>query len=191
MRRATSECADRVPPLARRASLRDVLVRRAAGARGFTLIEILLVLALLALFATLFIPGVNSMLRDLDARGPDQLLSEAILSAREEALSSGRVVDLRYDVESRRLVWNNGAARGEPLPLGASLELLPMEVGGSILLGGELTEAQEPLRRVRFFPDGTCDAFRVRLRQPDIPPQLFVIDPWTCAASRVQAKGGS
>jgi len=161
--------------------------------RGFTLIEILLVLALLAVFGTVFVTGITPMLRAMDERGPVQLLSEAILDAREQALVSGREVELRYNAEERRLSWSGADSRTETkvLPLGTSLELLPMEAGGSILLGGELTEAQEPLRRVRFFPDGTCDAFRVRVREPDRPAALFVVDPWTCAASRVEAKGRS
>ncbi len=160
--------------------------------RGFTLIEILLVLALLALFGTIFVSGVTPMLRAMDSRGPEQLLNEAILGAREQALSSGREIELRYDAEKRHLVWHGaGGVQVEELPLGTSVELLPMEKGGSILLGGVLTEAQEPLRRVRFFPDGTCDPFRIRVREPERAPRLLVVDPWTCAASRIEMKGGA
>jgi len=162
------------------------------ASRAFTLIEILLVLALLALFGTIFVSGVTPMLRAMDSRGPEQLLNEVILGAREQALSSGREIELRYDAEKRHLVWHGaGGVQVEELPLGTSVELLPMEKGGSILLGGVLTEAQEPLRRVRFFPDGTCDPFRIRVREPERAPRLLVVDPWTCAASRIEMKGGA
>ncbi|MDP1581489.1 MAG: prepilin-type N-terminal cleavage/methylation domain-containing protein [Candidatus Didemnitutus sp.] len=150
---------------------------------GFTLVEVLLVLALLALLAAVFIPGVNSILRDINARGPDQLLSEAMLAARHEALATGRVVELRYHTEARQLWWSETAPRAEPLPAGMEVSFLPLASGSSILLGGQLAEAQEPLRRVRFFPDGTCDAFRVSLKAANAAPRLFVVDPWTCALS--------
>lgn len=163
-----------------------------AHLRAFTLVEVLLVLALLALFAAIFIPGVNSMLAQMDERGPEQIASEAVLAARTVALESGRPTELAYDAEKRQLLWGDAGARSDALPVGAVLELLPLEAGGNILLGGELTENQEPLKRVRFFPDGTCQPFRVRLRLgADAKPRLLVIDPWTCALSPAPAKGSS
>lgn len=153
--------------------------------------EILLTLALLALFATLFLPGVNSMLAAMNERSTEQQLAEAVLAARSEALETGRTVDLAFVAASRQLAWGRAEARAEPLPPGATLELLPMQAGGSILLGGILTENQQPLRRVRFFPDGTCEAFRIRLRESEqAPVRLFVVDPWTCAVNPVAPKGG-
>lgn len=144
---------------------------------------------MLALFATLLLPGVNSMLAEMNARGPQQLIGESLLAARLEALETGRTVELRYDREARQFHWGERAARAEALPPGSSLDLLPVETGASILLGGELTEAQEPLRRVRFFPDGTCDPFRLRYAEAGGKPRLLLVDPWTCAVSPAPAKG--
>lgn len=160
------------------------------GRRAFTLVEILLTLALMALFATLFVPGVNSMLSAMNDRSAGQQIAEAVLSARSDALERGRTVELRYDADQRRLLWGESGRMDAPLPLGATLDLLPMQAGGSILLGGVLTENQQPLLRVRFFPDGTCEAFRIRLKETDASPvRLFVVDPWTCAASPIAQKG--
>ncbi|MBI2514208.1 MAG: hypothetical protein HYV96_19725 [Opitutae bacterium] len=157
------------------------------------MVEVLLVLAFIALFAAVFIPGVNSILDEMNDRGPEQLVNEAVLAARTEALESGRAVELSYDTEKRQLVYGAFAVRSDALPLGVSLELLPMQAGTSILLGGELTESQqEPLKRVRFFPDGTCEPFRLRVKtSPDAKPRLLVVDPWTCALSPAPTKGGS
>lgn len=162
---------------------------RAARARGFTLVEVLLVVALIALFAAVFVPGVNSMLDAMNDRGPEQQLSEAILAARAEALETGREVELRFDPEQRQLVWGANAQRSEALPMGSAIDLLPFESGASILLGGQVAESIEPLKRVRFFRDGTCDSFRLRLRAPSpAQPRLFVIDPWTCALNPIGLK---
>ncbi len=159
--------------------------------RAFTLVEILLVLALLALLATLLIPGLNSMLAAMNDRGPEQQLSEALLAAREEALETGRTVDLHFDSEKRQLVWG-AAGRSETLPVGTAVEFLPVETGALVLLGGELTETAPPVARVRFFSDGTCDSVRLRVREPaPARPRLFIVDPWTCAVSAAPQKGTS
>ncbi len=153
-----------------------------SGRRGFTLVEVLLVLALLVLFATLLLPGVNSILREINARGPEQILSTVLLAARSEALASGRTVELRYEAEERRFWSEPAAIKADPLPAGVRLDLLPPATGATVLLGGELIETGA-LPRIRFFPDGTCDPFRVRLREGALPPRLFTVDPWTCALS--------
>lgn len=167
----------------------DCAPTTSASARAFSLIEVLLVLALLALVAAIFVPGVNSILRDINERGPDQLLSEAVLSARAEALESGRTVELSFDKESRQFLWGPRGTRSESLPKEYVLALLPVESGSNVLLGGELTEVQEPLRRVRFFADGTCEPFRLRVKIADGKPRLLLVDPWTCALSPPPAKG--
>jgi len=153
--------------------------------QAFTLVEVLLVLAIMALFATLFIPGVNAIIREIDARGPEQIVSEAMLAARGAALETGRTVVLRYDAGERRfLAEGMGAFRTPQLPAGLKLELLPPETGAMVLLGGRLVETGES-RRVRFFPDGTCDPFRLQLQQDTAPPRFLLADPWTCALSPV------
>jgi general secretion pathway protein H len=154
---------------------------------GFTLVEVLLVLAILAMFATLFIPGVTSILREMDARGPEQIVSETVLAARGAALESGRTVTLHYDAEARRFLADAPFVPTEALPAGLKVELLPPETGATVLLGGQLVETGE-LQRVRFFPDGTCDPFRVRMQEGTTAPRLLQADPWTCALSPVAAK---
>jgi prepilin-type N-terminal cleavage/methylation domain-containing protein len=155
--------------------------------RGFTLIEVLLVIALLGIFATLLIPGVNSMLQATNSRAPQQVLSETILAARGTALEGGRTVELRYDPELRQLSWDGPGGKTETLPPGHKLDFLPPETTSAILLGGQLVETGT-VRRIRFFPDGTCDPFRVQLQVEKSPPQFFLIDPWTCALSPAPAK---
>ncbi len=155
-------------------------------ARGFTLIEVLLVLALLALFSALFIPGVNSILRQINERGPEQALAETILAARGAALESGRTVTLTYDAEHRALRADNASVTDLVLESGSQLTLLPPTAGAVILLGGQAVETGE-LRRIRFFADGTCDPFRVRLQQGKDAARVWSADPWTCALSPERA----
>lgn len=163
---------------------------RLASRGGFTLIEVLLTLALLALLATVLIPGVNSMFSAMNDRGPEQQLSEALLAARSEALETGRTVELRFDTEKRQLVWGATPTRSDVLAVGTTVEFLPVETGALVLLGGEIAENSPAVARIRFFPDGTCESFRLRLREPaPAKPRLFVVDPWTCSLSAVGLKG--
>ena len=155
-------------------------------ARGFTLIEVLLVLALLALFSALFVPGVNSILRQINERGPEQALAEAILAARGAALESGRTVTLTYDDAKRTLRADSPSVSDLVLEAGSQLTLLPPTAGAVILLGGQAVETEE-LRRIRFFPDGTCDPFRVRLQRDKDAARVWTADPWTCALSPEKA----
>ena len=151
--------------------------------RGFTLIEIILVLAVVVLLATLLIPGVNSMLRAMSGDEPDRIFWDAVTASRELALTSNRTVLLRFDKEKRQLQWGEGGgAQQKNFPVGIALQFLQTRSSGSsILIGGQLIETQEmPL--VRFYADGTCDTFRAQILHPPAAPQLIAIDPWTCAS---------
>lgn len=156
-------------------------------AGGFTLIEILLVLALLALFSALFIPGVNSILRQINERGPEQALAETILAARGAALESGRTVTLTYDEKRRALHADDASVADLVLEPDHKLALLPPTSGAVVLLGGQSVETDE-LRRIRFFSDGTCDPFRVRLQENKDAARIWTADPWTCALSPEKAE---
>jgi len=156
-------------------------VRRVVDGTGFSLIEILLVLAVMALLGALLLPGVNSMLRSMNEVEPDGAFRDVLMAAREQALSDNRTVVLRSDAERRLLLWGDEIHQQQRgLAPGTSLQLLQATTGGSVLLGGVLVESQEvPL--VRFYPDGTCDRFRAQISRSGARPQVIAIDPWTCA----------
>lgn len=155
---------------------------RRAARGGFTLVETLLVLAVIALLATLLLPGVNSLLRSISDEQPDRLVWDAITAAREEALTTNRTVGLRWDKKEKFLAWGDETgARRRQLPPGTSLQFLQPQEGNSlILVGGVLLDIRE-VAVVRFYPDGTCDRFRVQIREGTSAPRIMAVDPWTCA----------
>lgn len=157
--------------------------RRARPCRrgGFTLVEIILGLALVVLVTTLLIPGANSMLRAMSGDEPDRIFWDTVVAAREQALTSNRMVELRFDKEKRQFQWTDGFdTHQKELPVGVSVQFLQQLAGSSILLGGQLVETQE-VPRLRFYADGTCDAVRVQILRNGTPPQALALDPWTCA----------
>ena len=148
---------------------------------GFTLIEVLLVLAVIGLVGGLLLPGVQSMLRTINNEEPDRIFLDVVNSARERALTGNRTVLLRYDKDKRTLSWSDDAGtERKVLAEGIALQFLQAKEGRAILLGGVLVETQE-MGAVRFYADGTCDRFRVQIRQGTGTPQVITFDPWTCA----------
>jgi general secretion pathway protein H len=151
--------------------------------RGFTLLEILLVLALIGLIGALLAAGITRVFSN-DHPAPEDVFWQACRSAQKLASLSEREVSLGFDEKGEKLVWSNGLETDE-----ASFDATGGEVGvqflqalkgGSlILVAGQVVETQE-VPRVMFYPDGTCTAFRVQFRVGANAWQL-AIDPWTCA----------
>jgi prepilin-type N-terminal cleavage/methylation domain-containing protein len=165
------------------ASLRPSTFVVRPESRGFTLLEILLVLALVGLIGALLATGVARVFSN-DHPAPEDVFWQACRSAQKLASLSEHEVSLGFDAREKKLVWGNeqetdsaafDAAGGE-----VSVQFLQSLKGGNlILIAGQAVETQE-LPRVMFYPDGTCTAFRVQFRVGANAWQL-AIDPWTCA----------
>jgi general secretion pathway protein H len=150
---------------------------------GFTLLEILLALALIALLGTIFIGGSQAMLAD-KAKSPDEQFWIACAGARKRALEDRQSVLLSYDQKTKGFVFSEGAARLEvPVtgPEDLMIDFHPAQPssGSQTLVGGTLVES-EPIASVTFYDDGTCTPFRAQIRANGAA-HLLSIDPWTCA----------
>jgi prepilin-type N-terminal cleavage/methylation domain-containing protein len=150
---------------------------------GFSLVEIIAVLAIIGLAAGVLIGGSGAMMRAISSDDIEQAAISAIAEARHQAVLKGEPLVLSYDEEKRLLNWQVGEATlvGED-----KLRLLPPVSTSSVLIGGKLVET--PITHVRFYPDGTCDPFRLEIIR-DRNSQYLSIDPWTCTAlANVDAK---
>jgi len=156
----------------------------ATGERGgFTLIEILLALALIALLGTIFVSGTSSLLADR-ATSPDEQFWKACAQARKQALEEQHNVLLSFDPRARAFVISGGAQpKTLPIPgpddLAIDFHPAQSDSSSSILIGGTLVETQ-PLAAATFYDDGTCTPFRVQIRT-GAGAHMLSIDPWTCA----------
>lgn len=148
--------------------------RRGRAAGGFSLLEILVVLALFGLVSALLIGGSSALLRTVTTDDIQNTTLSAIAGARHSAVLQGRTLDFSYDEKARMLAW--GEERAALTGAGEVRLLPPLRVSAN-LVGGRLVEA--PLARVRFYADGTCDPFRLELVR-DQASQILAIDPWTC-----------
>lgn len=148
---------------------------RRAPAPGFTLVEILLVLALIALFSTVLITGASGLFPSEGKADAETVILTSLQAARSEAVISGQPVALRIEAKEHRVVWGGDAA---VFPEEEKMQLVQPQSDATVLIGGVLMET--PLDQVKVYPDGTCDPLRVQIVKGQ-QTRTLVIDPWTCA----------
>lgn len=182
-------------PLARTAW--TVTKTSATGKRrrsGFTILEVLLVLFLIAMIGTLFVVNIDSALRDQEESTVENAFWEASREARLQALLKRRPVIMYYDHEESvfRLVSGGESvadfdARGVTRDGDAITVEFVQERASSdlVLIRGELIDTR-PVEQVVFYPDGSSSSFSVELRFGSERRQIR-IDPWTGAQMLSQA----
>ena len=161
--------------------------RTHAAAAAFTLLEILLALALLALLAGATISISANVVGNNSASAEDQFW-KALNEARKEALTSQQDVLLSFDDKAETFVVQNGpetktfavtASNGKGVKDNLTVGFLPAQATSSlILVGGEAMETQT-LPAVTLYADGTSTPFRVQFRRGGAA-HVIAIDPWTC-----------
>ncbi len=145
---------------------------------AFTLVEVLLVLSLFALFGALFIGGASNLLDNSREQSPEEALLSLFQTVRREAVQQGRVIEVTAVENGAAYVWGEAETLIMPEREGVSVRLIKPQLDQAILLGGQLEE--NLIDRVRFYPDGTCDPVRVQIQRGQAR-RVETIDPWTCA----------
>jgi len=155
------------------------------SADGFSLLEIVVVLALFGLISVLLIGGSGALLRAVSQDDAENTALSAIAAARHSAVLAGQTLQLRLDEQTRVLDWGAGNATisGED-----EVRLLPPVKLSAVLIGGR--EQEQALAGVRFYADGTCDPFRLEIVR-EKTSHILAIDPWTCTALAPDAQSRS
>ena len=166
--------------------------------RAFTLLEVILAVALLALLAGVLVSGSADLIGDKPVTAED-VFWKATLRARSAALNGEREVRLSFDAKDKVFVLDDGVTPQKlTLPPGRdatfsesrrNFVIAGQAAGNSILVGGELMESK-PIAYVTFYPDGTCTSFRVQFRS-GATARVVAIDPWTCAKILPPSDGSS
>jgi prepilin-type N-terminal cleavage/methylation domain-containing protein len=158
--------------------------------RGFTLLEVLLTLAIIGLMAGVLVVG-SVRLTEPKAATPEDVFWKALGDARREALLSGHEVRLRFVKKNKAASFViSGPAGEKTVPLDDPGELVvdflsTQKAGSAILIRSQLVETQT-IPYVTFYGDGTCTPFRAQFRSGG-PARSVSIDPWTCAPIITQA----
>jgi general secretion pathway protein H len=150
---------------------------------AFTLLEILLSLALIGLIAGALVAGSVSLLRDKPTT-PDEVFWQTVLQARKAALEGGNEVRISWDDEHKALVVDDGSGNPQSVPIPAAdhdlaIDFVPADAADNALVGG-VAVANQRLPFASFYPDGTCSSFQFQIRDKGAA-HMTQVDPWTCA----------
>lgn len=158
------------------------------ASRGFTLLEILLALAIIALLASVLVGGSAALLNDRTAT-PTEVFWKTVQACRKTALKTGQDVRLGFEPKEKKIHSlrrfrdrrHHPRVSDPPTQRRPRLHVSHHAKGASmILLGGVAVETQT-VSFVTFYSDGTCSPFRGQIQKNGAVTTLG-IDPWTCAA---------
>ncbi|KOR30777.1 hypothetical protein TI04_04190 [Achromatium sp. WMS2] len=128
------------------------MLKRPPNIRGFTLIEALLVMALVAVFAALVPPLLSKALPGIQMKATARIIASAMRRARINAINTGKDVSLIVDIERYTVqVGDSNYIIHIPTVLNVKLDTADQELIDN-QRGG-----------IRFYPNGTSTGGRVTL----------------------------
>jgi prepilin-type N-terminal cleavage/methylation domain-containing protein len=166
-----------------------------AGLGAFTMLEMLLVLALIGLLTTVAVKGISNML----SNGPPtakEAFGQMMAAARRYALSNECEVRMTFSAEKQEM--DAVAADGTeipaiPMPAGAAVTFLPIQstnasggASGGVFDAIAGQGASTDLPYVTFYDDGTCTMFQAHITTNIGAPLTLSIDPWTAGQMLTQ-----
>ena len=134
----------------------------AGAAHGFTLVELLITMAVIALIASLAAPAITDLSPTLRLRADAEALRGEFRAARADAIRSAAETTVEINLEDRRLV--RSAERERLLPDGVEIRLT----------AARRERTEHGAARVRFFPDGTSTGGALTLRSETTTATLTV-----------------
>jgi general secretion pathway protein H len=125
------------------------------GVAGFTLVEMIVVLAVLALALTLILGNGKTVSPAIHARAAAESISAALRSARSEAVRENRGILFTIDLASSRYQWGH-----------TSPQVLPNDISLSLMTSRDQL-VSDSAGRIRFNPDGSSSGGRVSVSGAD------------------------
>lgn len=135
--------------------MRPVLARQGSG-NGFTLVELLVVFAIMGLMLALASPRIQNALPGFELRTAARELTAALRETRALAVRGGEPAALVLDLAAGRYAIGGGDSR--KLPGELKIEATTVQ---------EDIDARRRRARFRFYPDGTALGGGVTLKRGD------------------------
>lgn len=158
---------------------------------GFTLIEIMIVVALIGLISATAIPSIYQLAKKTGLRRAISDLRDVCDNARRQAIFTGKEVTVMFYPIDRKFGISGGPPPGVDLSTGESkpaVEMIPGTEATGIIpedIGLEMLDVNQSeykdseWTRVRFYPNGTCDEMTIVYRTEDNEYRKLTLEPTT------------
>ncbi len=145
------------------------------GVRGFTLVELVVVLFLLSLVAGLVLPAAGRGIEAVELRAQVAKLSAFLRYGREQAVTKRVAHEIRIDPEAHRLTLS---------PVGSDSPRAQRQLSSRIQFS-----ADAPSGAVTFSPQGFSSGASFRLQSPGGTVYRVTVDPITGRISNSREPG--
>ncbi len=144
------------------------------NARGFTLLELVLVLLLAGLMVALVVPSVSGTIESSRLGAGAAQLRATFALARTLSASDARERSVVFDLEG--MEYGIAGERRRLLPDGIWIRSIRI---GDVVVDGERVSGEPGLPRLRFFPDGSSENAEIVLASTGGGRVTVVVDPLT------------
>lgn len=163
---------------------------------GFTLIEIMIVVALIGLISATAIPSIYQLAKKTGLRRAISDLRDVCDNARRQAIFTGKEVTVMFYPIDRRFGISGGAAPAadpatgetkpalEIIPGTEATGIIPDDVALEMLDVNQSEYKDSDWTRVRFYPNGTCDELTIVYRTESNEYRKLTLEPTTALLSQ-------
>jgi type II secretion system protein H len=136
--------------------MKTAAIRKFSPRRAFTLIEIMIVVAIIGLMAAISVPSLLAVLQKDGMRKAVGDVTDLLRDARTQAILNGQNTSVSFRPADNRL--DSSIGKSVTLPDGIAME----GIGINLM---DFSQTEES--RVWFFPNGTCDELTLVLHSGD------------------------
>ncbi len=122
------------------------------GSRGFSLLELVIVLLIISLLALLVTPRLTKTVSHMEVKSAAKKISAILRYCRSDAVNKNRIVQVNFDAESH-LISVMSAEEGEEKPVQRNSYLLPGAIRVEKIETGK-TVLENTLPSFEFYPNG-------------------------------------